>query len=314
MIKSYKLALIAIALLLTCLMAGCMGGGIPQAQYDSLKAQLEAQLEAAQAQVDQLQGEIGDVQQQQESAGNQLNAQLKAAQAEIARLNSQIGGLEQQHELVGKTPAETAENIVRHYHETHTYSIIDLFVCGDMAADVWNMLKAQGINALIQVGNVETGAADIVDSNHAWVLAEVSPGNYLALETTAGFVVPQGENALYYQGWSFATPKDYKRYSELLREYNVRVNVINQLQDTAKQAHSEYEKAVDTYNELVDEFNSKYASRPVSTESKVHEAKIEAQLAMVDEKEDRYNQLQGLIDVLEAKMHNITAEIDGLVK
>ncbi|GAJ21019.1 unnamed protein product, partial [marine sediment metagenome] len=68
------------------------------------------------------------------------------------------------------------------------------------------------------------------------------------------------------------------------------------------------------YNELVDEFNSKYASRPVSTESKVHEAKIEAQLAMVDEKEDRYNQLQGLIDVLEAKMHNITAEMDGLVK
>ena len=310
MIKKYILVLISIALLLPILLAGCQGG-IPRTQYDALKAQLEAQLEAAQAKVNELQGEIGDLQELEEQKEN-LDAQLKAAQEDIARLQGQLSGLEEQRELVGKTPAETAENIVKQYHETHTYSVTDLFVCGDMASDVWNMLKAQGINAVIQVGNVETGVTDIVDCDHAWVLAEVSPGQYLALETTGGRVVPQSENALYYQGWTFANPKDFKRHTELVRKHNVRVELINELQDVAKEVYAEYEKTVDAYNELVNEFNTKYAGRPVSTESKVHEAKLEAQGEMMDEKEAEYNRLQGLITQQEGKMNNIDAEMNGL--
>ena len=52
-----------------------------------------------------------------------------------------------------------------------------------MSLDVWNMLKAQGINALVQIGNVDRTIEEVVESNHAWVLAEISPGNFLALET-----------------------------------------------------------------------------------------------------------------------------------
>ncbi|MFC1909574.1 hypothetical protein ACFLXD_07025 [Chloroflexota bacterium] len=306
--QNHKSALIAIVVLLTVLLAGCSpgGSGIPQEQYDSLKTQLEV----AQAQVAELQGEIGDMQEQRDSAG----VEFEAAQEKIDELQSQISGLQEQYELVGATPAETAENIVRRYHETHTYSIQDFFVCSDMAADVWNMLQAQGIEALIQIGNVETGVADIVNSDHAWVLAEVSPGNYLALEATGGRVIPQSENALYYQGWSFTSPKDLKRYKELKREWNVRVEIINQLQAAAKEAQDQWNQEINKYNEMVDEFNSKYVGQPVSTESKVFEARLEAQSALLEEKENSYNQLQDLIGKQEAKMHGITSEISGLAK
>ena len=39
------------------------------------------------------------------------------------------------------------------------------------------MLKTQGINALMVVGDINTPITDITQSNHAWVLAEVSPGS-----------------------------------------------------------------------------------------------------------------------------------------
>src|SRR5208337_4944295 len=82
-----------------------------------------------------------------------------------------------------------ANVIVANYHETHTYSLTDLYVCGDMASDVWDMLKTQGINAKLNVGRVDQDISDIKDANHVWVLAEVAPNSYLALEATGGYSV-----------------------------------------------------------------------------------------------------------------------------
>ncbi len=185
-----------------------------------------------------------------------------------------------QYEIVGETPAETAENIVRYYHETHVYSTYDLFVCSDMASEVWNMLKAQGIKAVMVVGNKDTAIGDIVQSNHAWVLAEVAPGEYLALETTSGFVVPKSENVLYYRGWSFANPRELKRYNQLFREYNVRVDIHNDIVDEDK--------------EVVDEYNR------ASNQS------------TADKLEAVHKKLIKLIEAQEAEMDNIKSEIDGL--
>ena len=154
--------------------------------------------------------------------------QFRASQAQVAELRNEIEGLKRQYGIIGETPVETAENIVKRYHETHIYSEHDFYVCADMALDVWNMLKAQGIDAIIKVGNVETGAKDITEVDHAWVLAETSPGHYLALETTGGYAVWEKDNALYYQGWSFDNPREYKRFVELRQEYNIRTRLIEQ--------------------------------------------------------------------------------------
>lgn len=73
---------------------------------------------------------------------------------------------------------EILTDIIKEYYKTHTYSKFDLFVCGDMAIDVWNMVETRGINAKIVVGNVDDPNADWTEYNHAWVLAEVSPGTW----------------------------------------------------------------------------------------------------------------------------------------
>jgi CheY-like chemotaxis protein len=109
--------------------------------------------------------------------------------------------------------------IARGYHETHTYLGVqngqstDVYVCIDMAKDVWNMIKTRGINAVIVIGNVKTTISTMSDVNHAWVIAEVGPMQWLAVETTSGYVVTREENPLYYTGMQFETPVDMREYS-----------------------------------------------------------------------------------------------------
>jgi len=50
--------------------------------------------------------------------------------------------------IIGKaSKIATLEKIVREYHQTHTYMGDSIYVCGDMASDVWNMVETQNINA-----------------------------------------------------------------------------------------------------------------------------------------------------------------------
>ncbi len=98
-----------------------------------------------------------------------------------------------------------------------------------MAQDVWNMLKAQGINAVIVVGSVDRDIENIGESEHAWCLAEVSPGEYLALEPTLGFTVKKEDNPRYYHGWRFNSPRDYRRLVELTVQYDYQSAFVQKL-------------------------------------------------------------------------------------
>ena len=113
---------------------------------------------------------------------------------------------------------KTVSKIVADYHKTHTYVGRDIFVCGDMASDVWNALITKGINAKIMIGNVEKDFL-VEEPNHAWVMAEVSDGTWLALETTGGFVVYLEDNGRYYRGHLFSNPKELRTYSDLQRDF-----------------------------------------------------------------------------------------------
>ena len=234
--KKYQKALLftTVIILISFLLTGC-SSGISKEKYDAVAEQLAK----AKEQFTKLQDEVKDLTAQKDSA----DAALKTAQAKITELQGQVGGLKEQATLTGATPAETAAKIVKNYHETHVYSTYDLFVCSDMASEVWNMLKAQGISAVIAVGNKDTAVADIIQSNHAWVLAEVAPGEYLALETTGGFVVPRSQKVLYYRGWSFDSPADLKAYQYLVKEYNVRVAIRNQIAAEDRAVVAEHNQA-----------------------------------------------------------------------
>ena len=318
------LTLTIIVVLFTALIMGC---GVSKEEYDRVNAQLsasearvaglqnevkvleeqyeiaEAELKASEAKVVELQGETRELRIQYEV----VDAQLRASETKIAELLNEITGLGEQYEIVGDTPSETAGNIVRYYYETHIYSKYDFFVCSDMALDVWNMLKAQGINALIQIGNVETGAGDIAEADHAWVLAEISSGQYLALETTGGYVVR--DNPLYYRGWSFDNPREYKRFVELMKEYNVRVRIIKQLEEAfeaSKSAGMEVKTELDILTEEVSEMS-------------VLNPQLCSKIAKLIEKAEEYGEYVGRCDQLNElttqqgqELENIVSEMQGL--
>lgn len=165
------------------------------------------------------------------AAVQQLQQQLDAANAELATLR-----------LQGATKADTVANIARYYNQTHTYTATDMFVCGDMAAEIWNMLKTFDINSLMVVGSVDTGTTNILQSTHAWLLAEVDNSQYLAVECTGGYTVPISQNALYYRGWYYSNPETLKQYFDDVKEYNTRIEIHNQIV-------VEQNAAADAYNQ-----------------------------------------------------------------
>ena len=219
--KRLLITIALVSLLMVMSLSGCETiGGISTEEYNDVVRQLND----ANSQVSQMQTEKAAL----ESAMEAAEQDLEDAEETITQLQIQMSGMTADNDIVGDTVLETVTNIIEFYHATHAYSKADLFVCSDMASEVWSMLKAQGIEALICVGDIDNPISDILLSSHAWVLADIE-GQYLALETTGGYVVYKTENPLYYQGWYFDSPADMKSYNELVKEYNVRVAIINQI-------------------------------------------------------------------------------------
>jgi hypothetical protein len=135
----------------------------------------------------------------------------------------------------------TVSQIARTYHASHTYYEDNIFACGDMACDIWDMLKTEGINADIHIGRIDKDQYSSNESNHAWVLAEIEPGRWLAVETTGGYVVYGSDNPRYYAGWGFSTPKQFRDYELLITRYN------DQL--------SKFQEEIDEYNTIVEHYN-----------------------------------------------------------
>jgi len=120
------------------------------------------------------------------------------------------------------------ELIAAAFHKTHTYTLAGDFVCLDMAIDVWNQLKTNGIDAKIMGGNVNENVTTwnfrqlARESNHAWVVAKLSPTEKVAIETTAGNVIKSGmeNSSAYFKGIEFDTPAEIKRFDSLRKKAN----------------------------------------------------------------------------------------------
>lgn len=110
-----------------------------------------------------------------------------------------------------------SEEIVKKYHETHVNNESEMVECGDMACDLWEMLENEGIHTKIMIGRLDREVANLSEADHAWVVAEIAPNTWLALDPTEG---QSATNPLYYSGWHFATPTDFRRYEQLLTQFN----------------------------------------------------------------------------------------------
>ena len=240
--KRFLLSLITIAVVFSLVLSGCQPTGISRAQYD----QVAVQLADAQSKLTTAQSALAKAQADKAA----VDAQVKDLQAQVTSLQNQVNTLKGQASLTGATLAETAAKIVKSYDETHVYSTYDLFICSDMASEVWNMLKAQGINAVIVVGNKDVLINDILLSNHAWVLATVGQNELLALETTSGRVIQRSEKPYYYIGWTFNSPAELKSYNDMVKEVNTRIGFRNQINSEVTKAAALGNETL--YNKLVE--------------------------------------------------------------
>ncbi len=140
---------------------------------------------------------------------------------------------------------ETGENmrilqeIVAEYPKKHTYSKQEDFECVDMANDVWDQVKHRGIPAKIGVGNLDKDIKSLFDANHAWVMAEVSPGMFVALEPQTGEIISPAAKPRYYSGHCFPGPKEVKEYKRL-KEHDYRAALLRRAK-----AAEEYKQAED---------------------------------------------------------------------
>lgn len=105
--------------------------------------------------------------------------------------------------------------ILSEYQKSHTYSAKDDFECVDMANDVWDQVRTKGIPAKVRVGNNKKDIKSVVEANHAWVMAELAPGRWVALEPQQGEIIYPAANPRYYRGHDFPGPNEVKEYKTL---------------------------------------------------------------------------------------------------
>ncbi|WP_292518629.1 PEGA domain-containing protein [Methanoculleus sp.] len=205
------------------------------------------------------------------------------------------------------------EQIVENYHDTHTYSMVNLFVCADMTIDVWNIVETAGINAKIAVGNIEHADSKWSDWNHAWVLAEVDPNQWVALETTGGYLVYGDENSNYYRAVCFDTPRDFKEYLNLIRDYNNKISYCNSLYDQYDGKAAEYNRESAYYSDMVNYWNTYYAGQPVSVASQSYQSQMAAQAIRVSSLAGELNQITSTINTENAALTRIGNQIVALI-
>jgi len=152
----------------------------------------------------------------------------------------------------------TLTSVVAEYAKTHTYLGNDMYQCVDMACDLWNILFTKGVKALIVVGNLDEDIKHVYQANHAWVLAEISPGALLALDPQSGvhFV---DDKPRYYVGHGFTDPAGVKEHNPLLKEL--------------KRAQEKYNDAAEKYNSILGRYNSASGDAKTQMEYLLIEAK-----------------------------------------
>jgi hypothetical protein len=132
---------------------------------------------------------------------------------------------------------QIVELIAATFHKTHTYTLQGDFVCLDMAIDVWNQLRTYGIEAKIMGGNINENITAwnyrqlARESNHAWVVAKLSPTEKVAIETTAGVIIKPGMNnaSAYFKGIEFDNPGEIKRFDSFRKKTNEVCRDVNEL-------------------------------------------------------------------------------------
>jgi hypothetical protein len=168
--------------------------------------------------------------------------------------------------------------IVDEYRRSHSYSMVDYFVCIDMALELFNILKTKQYSPKVVAGTVKADTAGMEPAqmartfDHAWVVVELSPGVHAALEGTGGFVVNEKTKNFeyYFQGLIFSNPRQAKDTDVLMRKKNESCS-----------------KAVD----IVKDWKANYAGRVPDQRMVQTKGWVDAKVAECTEAQKQYEEL-----------------------
>lgn len=222
------------------------------------------------------------------------------------------------------TNIRVLRQIVEDYHKIHTYSLYDYFVCADMAQDVWNIVETQGMRALLVAGNIKNPDAGWKDYDHAWVIVEAAPRQWIALETTGGFLVYKNNNLNYYRGIFFENPKDLKTNMDLRRDYNNEIERSSAIVSQYNAKVSEYNAERDYYLSLVTSYNNKYVGQNLTVEEYLESVEVKNTLnseqlklvrlkAELDQLTITYDNEKQIMDRITAQMTELAAKGTALM-
>lgn len=192
----------------------------------------QTQLQAATFEISNLKSQISVFDEQVSNLQTQLSSatsQLPQLKQQITLLTEKITPTQPTHNLsstdylVSSTYCNlawagrdrdlqaTARTVNTAYFQWHTY-IANETDCNDMACDVWDMLRKQGILSLIAIGNTHISKEQFAQFNHAWLLIFNSSGRCFALEPTNGQLYFAGDAEIdqYTECLLYAKPSDLR--------------------------------------------------------------------------------------------------------
>ena len=219
--------------------------------------------------------------------------------------------------LFEKDNITIVKNIIEKYHQDHTYSKKDLFVCSDMAIDVWNILKSKGFDVKIKIGNINNSTINeklnFTQYNHAWIMIRIK-NNLYALETTRGIIATKSQYPIYYKKTiEFNNPLEFKNYLDMIKKYNIQANTINNISNLCNNTYSNYIKEYSYYNSLVETWNKKYSGKLTSKEADLFNEKLNKQKIITKEKENIHNGCILTVDELQKQIKTTYTELKNIL-
>lgn len=148
--------------------------------------------------------------------------------AKVAARKAEVfpDGMYERFSAEEKGRADVIRDVMAEYAAKNHYSKLSETQCKQMSEAIWFRLTSKGVPARLATGNVQlpsTGAGlngYLATANHAWVMAEVSDGKWLALEATNGTVINKRKSPFHYtSAVFFDRPENVYRFDGLRRQW-----------------------------------------------------------------------------------------------
>lgn len=101
--------------------------------------------------------------------------------------------------------------LVRNYYDSHQY-YEDIYDCDQMASDLWDQARANGLEARLVLGNYMKNVNSPMDIDHAWVIVMTSNDEWLAADPTSGTLQFFTSSPRYYHGIVMNNPAEMSNY------------------------------------------------------------------------------------------------------